>query len=93
MLSLIMQKKVWFKAKLFGWGWYPSTWEGWLIIALYLGAIFAHLYVVGALDDSLGKDIHNAKFSEFFPWLLVYTGLLVWISYKKGEKPRWRWGK
>ena len=24
-----MPQKLWFKAKLYGWGWYPCSWEGW----------------------------------------------------------------
>ena len=29
-------KKVWFKAKEYGWGWYPSSWQGWIILLIYL---------------------------------------------------------
>jgi hypothetical protein len=30
-----MTTKLWFKAKNYGWGWYPITWQGWLITGLY----------------------------------------------------------
>jgi predicted GH43/DUF377 family glycosyl hydrolase len=27
------QKRIfWFRAKEYGWGWYPATWEGWLVL-------------------------------------------------------------
>jgi len=25
-------KPLWFKAKQYGWGWYPARWQGWLIV-------------------------------------------------------------
>ncbi len=28
--------KYWFKAKNYGWGWYPATWQGWLILAGFI---------------------------------------------------------
>ena len=34
-----MNNKLWFKAKMFGWGWYPITWQGWLITILYVISI------------------------------------------------------
>jgi hypothetical protein len=72
------KKKLWFRAKMYGWGWYPSSWEGWLVLT-----VFALLIIISAL--TLGP------FS-----LLVATPLtiiLIYICYKTGEKPRWRWGK
>ena len=30
------KKKLWFKAKNYGWGWYPASREGWLVTGAYL---------------------------------------------------------
>ena len=31
------EKRYWFPAKRYGWGWsFPTTWQGWLVMALYL---------------------------------------------------------
>ena len=78
-------KKIWFKAKEYGYGWYPCTREGWAVIAGYL-TIFTILAVI--------FETNVEKF--WLPYLIsifVLTGLLVFISYKTGEKPGWRWGK
>ncbi len=32
-----MSDKLWFKAKKFGWGWTPCSWEGWTVTGLYTG--------------------------------------------------------
>ncbi|MDN0075220.1 hypothetical protein QU481_09995 [Crenobacter sp. SG2303] len=37
--------KYWFPAKRYGWGWgLPSTWQGWLVLGVYLVAL-----IVGCL--------------------------------------------
>ncbi len=83
-----MEKKYWFKAKRYGWGWYPSSWQGWLIIGIY--TFFA---------VAIFKDIDNASHSGsdtligfVLPFVLL-TLILLLICYKTGEKPRWRWGE
>ena len=36
------QSRYWFPAKRYGWGWgFPTTWQGWLVIALYVVLIGA----------------------------------------------------
>ncbi|HQK63572.1 MAG TPA: hypothetical protein PLF16_00305 [Candidatus Staskawiczbacteria bacterium] len=77
-------KKIWFKAKRYGFGWYPATWEGWLTILIWV-VLFAASTI-----------IFEMNVEEFLNWHLIFvfiiTVLLVYISYKKGEKPGWRWG-
>lgn len=65
---------LWFKRKLYGWGWTPAKWQGWLIIALYILIIIFSVY------------------REDFITIIIATILLIYICYKKGEKPRWQWG-
>ena len=78
--------KLWFKRKLYGWGWTPVTWQGWLITILYIMII---MFFSLTIDTS-------SSFSEiFFPFILptiVSTALFFRILYKKGEKPHWQWG-
>ena len=80
------QKKLWFKAKSFGWGWYPSTPEGWVITLAYI------VLVVGGSAWYVGEAESDALyFYGFFPFVLLLTVLLIWICWKTGEKPEWRW--
>jgi len=82
-----MEKKIWFKAKHYGWGWYPCTWQGWLVLLIWLIVLFT---IVGTLD----KD--NSSVTEVvIPYLIkifIIVSVLIYICYKKGEKPGWRWG-
>ena len=78
-------KKIWFKAKEYGYGWYPATWEGWTIILIFVVAITAAAIIF---------ETNVEKF--LVPYLITVfalSGLLIYICYKTGEKAEWRWGK
>ncbi len=82
-------KKYWFKAKRYGWGWYPATWQGWLVLLGY----FALLLV-----DATGKNIFvdqpsSDKVLSFVIDAIILAVILIFVCYKTGEKPRWRWGR
>jgi len=77
----------WFKAKLYGWGWTPATWQGWLVLVVYVTLIVADFARIEATSQS-----ENDTLFIFLPRMALFTILLVYISYKKGEKPRWQWG-
>ncbi len=82
-----MQRPLWFKAKRYGYGWYPSTWQGWLVIAVYVAFITWDFYRLDAGSHSASDTIR--------PWfldLLVATVLLLAITVYTGEKARWQWG-
>jgi hypothetical protein len=43
------QPRYWFPAKRYGWGWgLPSTWEGWVVLAVYLALLVALCVLVPA---------------------------------------------
>lgn len=76
-----MKNKLWFRRKNYGWGWSPSTWEGCLVLLVWL-VLFTFGLV--KLDHEWLKNVVV---------MFVLTILLIWICYKKGEKPRWSWGR
>lgn len=78
---------LWFKAKTYGWGWTPSTWEGWLLVIVYLIQVISISFVAEELFQSMKGTI------IFFMVVISSIISLLLISYKTGEKPRWRWGK
>jgi len=82
------KKKLWFAAKTYGWGWTPATWEGWLVIAIYLSFVFRD---VRRIDATLSTG-SSSPIVLTLPILIATTALIA-VSYWKGEKPRWRWGK
>ena len=81
-----MDKKLWFRAKRFGWGWYPCSWQGWAILAMYVFVIFANIVYVNNHELS-GSDF----FMQFFPSTYILTVFLIIICYTTGEKPSWNW--
>ena len=76
--------KYWFPAKRYGWGWsFPRTWQGWMVIGVYVALVGAGIIVVPA----------SARPVAFIAYLILLTLGLVAICWLKGEPPRWRAGK
>jgi hypothetical protein len=73
----------WFKRKLYGWGWTPARWQGWLVVLIGIAIVFAGVYV-GETDDAPGAALLG---------VLLMIGLILFFGYRKGEKPRWQWGR
>jgi len=36
--------KYWFRRKLYGWGWTPATWQGWLTLLIFILIIPLNFY-------------------------------------------------
>ena len=77
------EKKIWFPAKRYGWGWgFPITWQGWVVLLAWIAAVVA--------------GVHRFQnFQSFFPtWAFVIAmiAVLIGVCWIKGEKPKWRWG-
>ncbi len=78
-------KNYWFAAKTYGYGWTPNTWQGWMVVLVYMIVVIAGTLV--SVDEDAITNL-----PLFLASLIIPTLLLVWISYKKGPKPSWRWG-
>ncbi len=86
-------KKLWFKAKRYGWGWYPSSWQGVLIILIYVGIVT--ISEILFIRSFLSEEAMPSAFALtlYSAWVVLLTSVLILICYRTGEKPRWRWGK
>jgi hypothetical protein len=80
-------RRMWFKTKTYGWGWVPCTPEGWAVVGVGV-AVFAAFIALAMV------------FAESPAWFLLFTalafvaiGVMVYVSWRTGEKPRWRWGR
>ena len=80
-----MTKKYWFKAKKYGWGWYPGTWQGWLIVAAYVVVVVGGTFIWEE-NDPAGNYLVDFLFVVF-----GMTALMILVCFKKGEEPHWRW--
>ena len=76
----------WFKRKLYGWGWTPAKWQGWVVVLVYIFFMFLFAFTI---DES--SSVREVIFTFFLPMVLL-TSALLRICYKKGEKPKWMWG-
>ncbi len=77
----------WFKRKLYGWGWVPVKWQGWLVILVFI--IFL---AWNGIDISSETTPSNNELIWFFAKIVIFGGIMIFICYKKGERPRWQWG-
>lgn len=77
-----IEKKYWFPAKQYGWGWsFPTCWQGWAVFIAY-GASFIllrHFF-------PLAKD-----HIMFLAGIGVSTAALLVVCWLKGEPASWRW--
>lgn len=80
-------ERYWFKRKIYGWGWTPATWQGWLVLAAFL-AVFLFIFVpFVAGPEPTGSDV-----VWFLIKIIVWSTLLILTSYLTGEEPKWQWG-
>jgi uncharacterized membrane protein YhaH (DUF805 family) len=76
-------RKYWFPAKRYGWGWgIPRRWQGWLVLV-----IFFALLVTGPVLFPPATDL-----VPFLIYMAVLSVLLIGVCWLTGEPPRWRWG-
>ncbi len=79
-------QKLWFKSKTYGWGWTPATWQGWTVLAIYVGLVA--LSAVFLLQPAPTP----VRWIGYFSCIALATACLILVCYKTGEKPGWRWG-
>ena len=79
--------KKWFKARSYGYGWEPVTWQGWLVVILFVGGLLWNAYTF--LQTTQGSADVKMLIIRF----LVLLVLMVLIGHLMGEKPKWNWGK
>ena len=71
----------WFMNKTIGWGWTPVRWQGWVVVLVW---IIVFTFGIMMMD-------HEAMKNGVF--LIIFTAILFYIIYKKGEKFSWKWDK
>ena len=78
--------KYWFRARLYGWGWTPARWQGWVTLLAFLVLMLVNSFIL-----ELGPQTDSAVYT-FLAVTFTLVAILIFICYKKGEKPRWMWG-
>jgi len=76
-------KKIWFPAKRYGWGWGPPCcWQGWVFLVGWLVAVEGGAWLAR-------PDRHPVLFAIH---MAVMITVLIVVCLLKGEKPGWHWG-
>jgi len=79
----------WFKQRRYGMGATPTTWQGWVLVLVFLAIVIACMGVVFAS----GANNSPAGAIAAFAVLVIATIATVWVSWRKTEGGwRWRWG-
>lgn len=79
----------WFKRRRYGYGWVPTTWQGASVI---LGFLLVLLFSLFLLKD-VPENTYTREVGYYLALVFISAVVMIWISYKKGPKPKWRWGK
>lgn len=75
---------IWFPAKRRGWGWGPPVrWQGWAVLGAYTLLLLAGSFILRGDAESV---------SLYVAYVLALSAALVWVCWKKGEKPK-RFGR
>jgi ABC-type phosphate/phosphonate transport system permease subunit len=79
--------RYWFRAKLYGWGWTPARWQGWVVTLAFIVFIAWSVFALVSQDKPSANQL-----TWFFVKFVLASIVLMIICYKTGEKPRWQWG-
>jgi hypothetical protein len=96
------ERPLWFKARRYGWGWTPASAEGWIVTIIVGVSLIAGNYLIArlgrppgeihALDDLMPRLPASAVIVAVIVWNALVLIPTLWICWKTGERPRWRWG-
>lgn len=88
------QKKLWFRARHYGWGWTPITWQGWTVLGGMVAIIAIGVSVLSYKTAGLAKNSPQALIytKDFMALVIADVLALILICYRKGEQPHWSWG-
>jgi hypothetical protein len=74
-------RRYWFPAKRFGWGWGPPrTWEGWLFVVVWFAVLLA------------GTALRPGHPGRYVLFVVGMLAVMLAVCWAKGEPPKWRWG-
>jgi len=88
-MTIPQKRKFWFKRRRYGWGWMPSTWQGWAVIVVFVTVI-----ITAAVSLMPPRPAHptHAQMLTFLAVDGVAVAGLTLVLLLTGPLPRWRWG-
>lgn len=76
------ERKYWFPAKRYGWGWgFPIRWQGWVVMLVWTVGVILGSLKIAAVNTTI-----------FLGFMIIMVVILIAVCYATGEPPGWRWG-
>jgi hypothetical protein len=72
----------WYAPKRYGWGWAPASWQGWVVLGLFIAAV----------SVPARWFARSGRLGMYLAYIGLLTAVQLLICYLKGPPPRWRWG-
>ena len=85
-------KEFWFTPKNYGCGFYPSSWQGWLIILIALALICAAFYLSNPFEDKTTDQTIRDWLRFIIDFILIHTAYHVLVKDRVKDGVKWRWG-
>jgi hypothetical protein len=76
----------WFKRKLYGIGWVPARWQGWVSLAAYI------LFVFGIVLLTPVELVEQHLLTHVLVPILGATAMFLAVCVRMGEPLQWQWG-
>ena len=73
--------KTWFGVNRL-WGWYPTSWEGWVVLLGMVSSISATVYFIDSNADSVSDTLF-----EIFPFVSLTIAFTMLVATLKGASP------
>ncbi len=65
------------------WGWYPTSWEGWLVLSAMTVSIASTVYVVASSSESVWSTL-----IVIFPFVCLILAFTMFVASMKGSPPK-----
>ncbi len=78
---------LWFKRKLYGWGWTPATWQGWAVIGIFLVSIMLDSFMLDA-----SAEPSTTQMTLFFAKITLSVAALLLILLQNRRKTKMAMG-
>jgi hypothetical protein len=80
----------WFRPKTYGYGATPTTWQGWLAVAVFIAVEVALAWAILGFDDEAGAG-RVILFLAVSAVLVI--GFMRFSKARTSGEWRWRWGR
>ena len=65
------------------WGWYPASWEGWVVLIGMIGSIVSTVFIVDSRSHSISDTLIG-----IFPFVSLTIAFTMLVASLKGVSPR-----